>query len=343
MAPADLRRPALAEHVIKPAIDSFNKVANARWKSSSTPPTSWCRPASCSAPCRTAPSTRCSPTTPPWPRRSTSTSVRRLLPVRHRYSLDVPVLFNQYGLNEIWECGAYGEVENVNLALRRRRGIPATSSPRIRSTASPTCKGKRVFTFPTAGRSCRRFGVVPVTLPWEDIECRSADRRSRRHRLVRHHRGLHGRLGRCHQLLPDQQHLRRLVRFVLRQYRSAGTQCRRICRSCSSSPWTSRTITGSTGTGAVRRKLRTKAPRCSSPPFPTEEWAHRGRTPRRSSGTRSRPRAPDRAKVVQIYKDYNADTWKKPAAPTATADFFATRPAGQPRSWCGPLSVICRA
>ncbi len=31
-------------------------------------------------------------------------------------------------------------------------------------------QGKRVFTFPTAGRFLAQFGVVPVTLPWEDIE-----------------------------------------------------------------------------------------------------------------------------------------------------------------------------
>ena len=31
-------------------------------------------------------------------------------------------------------------------------------------------KGKRIFTFPTAGRFLSQFGVVPVNLPWEDIE-----------------------------------------------------------------------------------------------------------------------------------------------------------------------------
>jgi len=31
-------------------------------------------------------------------------------------------------------------------------------------------QGKRVFTFPTAGRFLSQFGVVPVTLPFEDIE-----------------------------------------------------------------------------------------------------------------------------------------------------------------------------
>jgi TRAP-type mannitol/chloroaromatic compound transport system substrate-binding protein len=38
----------------------------------------------------------------------------------------------------------------------------------IRSLAD--LKGIRVFTFPTAGKFLSRFGVVPVTLPWEDIE-----------------------------------------------------------------------------------------------------------------------------------------------------------------------------
>ena len=31
-------------------------------------------------------------------------------------------------------------------------------------------QGRRVFTFPTAGRFLAQFGVVPVVLPWEDIE-----------------------------------------------------------------------------------------------------------------------------------------------------------------------------
>ena len=31
-------------------------------------------------------------------------------------------------------------------------------------------KGKRVFGVPTAGRFLSRYGLVPVTLPWDDIE-----------------------------------------------------------------------------------------------------------------------------------------------------------------------------
>ena len=56
------------------------------------------------------------------------------------------------------------------MALGRCLGSRAISPPRSRSTASPTWKAKRVFTFPTAGRFLSQFGVVPVTLPWEDIE-----------------------------------------------------------------------------------------------------------------------------------------------------------------------------
>ncbi len=31
-------------------------------------------------------------------------------------------------------------------------------------------KGLRIFTFPTAGKFLTRFGVVPVTLPWSDVQ-----------------------------------------------------------------------------------------------------------------------------------------------------------------------------
>jgi hypothetical protein len=51
--------PALAEHVIKPAIDSFNKIAGDQ-------PTSWCRRVSCSGPCSAVRSTPSSPMTIRW-------------------------------------------------------------------------------------------------------------------------------------------------------------------------------------------------------------------------------------------------------------------------------------
>jgi TRAP-type mannitol/chloroaromatic compound transport system substrate-binding protein len=37
-------------------------------------------------------------------------------------------------------------------------------------TSLAQLKGLKIFTFPTAGRFLSRFGVVPVTVPWEDVE-----------------------------------------------------------------------------------------------------------------------------------------------------------------------------
>ncbi len=89
-------------------------------------------------------------------------------PFATRYSLDVPVLFKYYGLDKIW-AEAYGEVRNVEW-LSAGAWDPChifTKEP-IRSLAD--MKGKRVFGVPTAGKFLSRYGLVPVTLPWNDIE-----------------------------------------------------------------------------------------------------------------------------------------------------------------------------
>ena len=89
-------------------------------------------------------------------------------PFATRYSLDIPVLFNRYGLNEIWE-EAYGEVEGVKW-LSAGAWDPCHFATKEPVEKLADLEGKRVFTFPTAGRFLTRFGVVPVTLPWEDVE-----------------------------------------------------------------------------------------------------------------------------------------------------------------------------
>ena len=89
-------------------------------------------------------------------------------PFGPRYSLDVPVLFEEYGLNEIWD-EAYGEVEGVKW-LSAGAWDPCHFATKEPVTSLADLEGKRVFTFPTAGRFLTRFGVVPVTLPWEDVE-----------------------------------------------------------------------------------------------------------------------------------------------------------------------------
>ena len=160
--------PALAEHVIKPSIESFNKVANGEMEielffADQLVPTGELFRAMQRGTIDAVQSDDDSIAAP------VDVSVfGGYFPLALRYSLDVPTLFNQYGLNEIW-TEAYDEVENVTW-LSAGAWDPchfATVDP-INSLAD--LKGKRVFTFPTAGRFLSRFGVVPVTLPWEDIE-----------------------------------------------------------------------------------------------------------------------------------------------------------------------------
>ncbi|MFV2035891.1 MAG: TRAP transporter substrate-binding protein DctP, partial [Halocynthiibacter sp.] len=88
-------------------------------------------------------------------------------PFASRYSLDVPVLFNQYGLNEIWDA-EYSKVGVKHISAGAWDPCHFNTKEPIRSLDD--LKGLRIFTFPTAGRFLTQFGVVPVTLPWEDIE-----------------------------------------------------------------------------------------------------------------------------------------------------------------------------
>lgn len=89
-------------------------------------------------------------------------------PFSTRYSLDLPVLFKYYGLNEIW-AEAYGEVKGVEwLGAGAWDPLHIFTKDPIRSLAD--MKGKRVFGVPTAGKFLSRYGLVPVTLPWDDIE-----------------------------------------------------------------------------------------------------------------------------------------------------------------------------
>ncbi len=90
-------------------------------------------------------------------------------PFSSRYSLDLPVLFERYGLNEIW-AEAYGEVENVTW-LSAGAWDPLhifTVDKPIRSLADMA--GLRVFGVPTAGRFLAKYGLIPVTVPWGDVE-----------------------------------------------------------------------------------------------------------------------------------------------------------------------------
>lgn len=160
--------PALAEHVIKPSIDAFNRIANGEMEielyfADQLVPTGELFRAMQRGTIDAVQSDDNSIAAP------VDVSVfGGYFPFACRYSLDVPVLFNEWGLNEIWK-EAYNEVEGVTW-LSSGSWDPCHFATKDPIHSLEDLKGKRVFTFPTAGRFLSRFGVVPVTLPWEDIE-----------------------------------------------------------------------------------------------------------------------------------------------------------------------------
>jgi TRAP-type mannitol/chloroaromatic compound transport system substrate-binding protein len=158
----------LAEHVIKPAIDDFNRVANGEmvielFTADQLVPTGELFRAMQRGTIDAVQSDEDSMAAP------VDVSIfGGYFPFATRYSLDVPALFNHWGLKEIWE-EAYAEIDNVTW-LSAGSWDPAhinTVKP-IRSLAD--LNGLRVYTFPTAGRFLSQFGVVPVSIPYEDAE-----------------------------------------------------------------------------------------------------------------------------------------------------------------------------
>ncbi|HMB77006.1 MAG TPA: TRAP transporter substrate-binding protein [Kiloniellaceae bacterium] len=159
---------ALAEHVVKPAIDAFNKVANGEmvielYTADQLVPTGELFRAMQQGTIDAVQSDEDSMAAP------LDVSVfGGYFPFGLRNSLDVPVLFNQYGLKEIWE-EAYSEVENVTwLSAGSWDPCHFNTVKPIRSLED--LKGLRVYTFPSAGKFLSRFGVVPVNIPYEDAE-----------------------------------------------------------------------------------------------------------------------------------------------------------------------------
>jgi TRAP-type mannitol/chloroaromatic compound transport system substrate-binding protein len=159
---------ALAAHVIKPSIDAFNKVAKGEMEielyyADQLVPTGELFRAMQRGTIDAVQSDDDSIRAP------VDVSVfGAYFPFASRYSLDVPTLFNHCGLKEIWE-EAYSEVKGVTwLSAGAWDPCNFTTSKPIRSLDD--LKGLRIFTFPTGGKFLKRFGIIPVTLPWEDVE-----------------------------------------------------------------------------------------------------------------------------------------------------------------------------
>lgn len=88
-------------------------------------------------------------------------------PLATRHALDVPVLFHQYGLADIWRS-EYEKVGVVWLSASGQDPCNFNTKKPIRSLAD--LNGLKLYTFPTAGIFLQRFGVVPVNIPYADAE-----------------------------------------------------------------------------------------------------------------------------------------------------------------------------
>ncbi|MEW6673210.1 MAG: TRAP transporter substrate-binding protein [Thermodesulfobacteriota bacterium] len=160
--------PALAEHVIKNSIDAFNAAANGEmvielYNADQLVPQGELFRAVQEGTIDAVQSDDDSIAAP------VDVSVfAAYFPFASRYSLDVPVLWNWYGLNKIWE-EAYAKIPNVTW-------LSAGSwDPCNFATVKPVrhledLKGLRIYMFPTGGKFMQRFGVVPMSLPYSDVQ-----------------------------------------------------------------------------------------------------------------------------------------------------------------------------
>lgn len=88
-------------------------------------------------------------------------------PFATKHILDVPVLFNQYGLAEIWDA----EYAKVGVKWLSAAGQdPCNFNTKKEITSVADLDGLKLYSFPTAGRFLAKFGVVPMNIPYEDAE-----------------------------------------------------------------------------------------------------------------------------------------------------------------------------
>ncbi|GGO29607.1 C4-dicarboxylate ABC transporter [Gemmobacter aquaticus] len=158
---------ALGEHVVKPAVEAFNTIAQGQMEielfySDQLVPTAELFQAMQAGTIDCVQSDDDSMASP-----TEVTVFGGYFPLALRYSLDVPALFNKYGLKQIWE-EEYAAVGVKHISAGS--WDPCNFSTKKPLNSLKDLEGLRVFTFPTAGRFLTQFGVVPVTLPWEDVE-----------------------------------------------------------------------------------------------------------------------------------------------------------------------------
>lgn len=159
---------ALAAHVLKPGVDAFNKAANGEmqidmYTADELVPQDELFRAVLRGTLDAAQSDADSMAAP-----ADIAQFEAYFPFASRYSLDVPTLFEWWGLNEIWE-EAYSEVKGVTW-LGAGSWDPCNFASRQPIRSMDDFKGKRMFMFPTVGRFMEQFGVVPTVLPFEQVQ-----------------------------------------------------------------------------------------------------------------------------------------------------------------------------
>ena len=159
---------ALAEHVIKPSIDAFNAAANGEmmidlYNADQLVPHGELFRAVQEGTIDAVQSDDDSIAAP------VDVSIfGAYFPFASRYFLDIPALFHWYGLDKIWE-EAYAEIPEVTwLSSGSWDPCNFASVKPIRSVKD--LKGMRMYMFPTIGRFMQRFGVVPMAIPYEDVQ-----------------------------------------------------------------------------------------------------------------------------------------------------------------------------
>ncbi len=158
---------ALGEHVTKPMVDAVNAAANGEMEielfySNEIVPTGELFQALQRGTIDAVHSDDDSMASP--------TPVRQFggyFPFGTRHALDVPVLFRQYGLADIWRQ-AYADVGVTWLSAAGQDPCNFNTKKEVNSLAD--LDGLRLYTFPTAGRFLSQFGVVPMNIPYEDAE-----------------------------------------------------------------------------------------------------------------------------------------------------------------------------
>ncbi|MFI3290283.1 MAG: TRAP transporter substrate-binding protein [Opitutales bacterium] len=158
----------LGEHVIKPAIDAFNKAANGEmiidlYYADQLIPTSELFSALQKGTIDCVQSDDDS-----MDSQADVAPFSAYFPMATRYSLDVPALFNQFGLGEVW-ADSYKAVKGITW-ISSGGFDPCHFITKKPIKSIEDLKGLKIYTAPTIGRFLNKFGVIPVTVPYEDVE-----------------------------------------------------------------------------------------------------------------------------------------------------------------------------